>query len=724
MPIPTRQGYRVAPGTGTGLPTLDAVSRASGAAYQASQENAANVLRASRAAQAGNLALSNVAQDITNISLQTVTAHQQARQRDTEAQARIDAAQSAVQGRDLAAQAWLDIDAAHDDAVAGPPDQAVATYRERVGQIQNQYAPTDNPEAGAAFDSLFTQRARVGELSVRTAARKGQVEQVLQTGQQALDGFQQAAFGARSGQDRDAAIQAANDTIDLAVAKGALTAPKAEELKGKWRADLEKAEAQRLVEADPARAAELLRGGAYSSIDVGQREQFIIHAERLGAAREEDAARQVKETERATVADAKEALLNEEMDLRARIAKGEAGMEDVEKLRVKYAPFRSAGGAPIVQPIYDSLHGMIERRDRQSNIDGARIAGIQDTLQQPSETRGSLKQGDADFYFERVVAPAAAANPEAGLTAISGFIAQSGLVPTAVQQSMKRAMEKGVDAETRADMAGLMDRIRTESPLAYNQIPAAARRSSELFNTYRQLMGDDQKAADKVDSMLNVPDAERKVREQRLTPTILRQQGDKLISNLDGKSRWSDFGLHTSGVADPLLAAFYRLYTDAYVATGDEVQAHAEASKTIDEQWGVSKLGDGQQRLLFLAPEVRYGTHPGEPDKDTAWMQDQLVADVQAAPGVDAAQVDSRGLIVLSDPQSASRGTYRVIWKDTLQPVYGAGGSEMRWAPDWKSSPVRASEEAAHQAEIGRVRALNQGPIRQNVPNDLGQWAP
>lgn len=709
--IPQRGGNKVGPVSESpyAIPSsglVDQVSRAAGASLRAQAAGMGAVAQAIKSSnvadviQAGNLG-NVVARVGDQLGGAVNRLADQAQRRDEmrmEADNRIATAKRVTDARVSAAHAWGDLQAAQDEVLQGDPSTAFDAFQARRAEIKEQYREKIGDEQTfSLFEDNFETDAEHAAVNVRKGARKGIVDGVLEGTAQASQQYQAAALAAKTPADRALAVNGFLATMEEAVGSGAMTRKQAEGARQKWFGEVEDVEARRLVDADPVRAQTELSGDRFANLSPERRQSLIEFSGRLADARANDADRNAKEQARNVVADANERMRWAYADMSASIDRGEAGLEDVEKFREQFGGFVGPSGTPIAAGPYNSMREAVLRRDKQKNIDADREARITDAMQ----NGGKVTPGDADFYYQRVIQPKIAENPDAAGQTVVGFAKAIGMVPSVVTQGMGTALgSKDVPPEARLQAAKLAEEIGQNSPKAYETIPLSTRTAAEVFLEASRVTGDPAEAARIADGKLNVPEAERKAREGRMTNSFMRQQGDKLRRDLSG---WfNDYGLDQGPVFDAVATAFGNIYRDAYVTHGDEGLAYKAAKETVEKNFGPSGV-DGANRFMFLPPEKTYGVidHGSE---DAAWMRQQLAADVKAIPGIDPARVNDAGVYLVSDPRTRDTGTYRVVWRDSLLPVYSGDGTEMRWAPDWATSPKKAEMDAATAAGIEDAR--------------------
>lgn len=95
-----------------------------------------------------------------------------------------------------------------------------------------------------------------------------------------------------------------------------------------------------------------------------------------------------------------------------------------------------------------------------------------------------------------------------------------------------------------------------------------------------------------------------------------------IVDHLSGKGISAELG--NTGQQAELMAEYERLYTDAYLKTGDDGRAKERALSELARVYGPDGV-TGSNRLMKFPPQNFYPTPAGI---DPTWMQDQLVADV------------------------------------------------------------------------------------------------
>lgn len=568
-------------------------------------------------------------------------------------------------------------------------------------------------EVAAEIDNLhFRYRDSVAGEKVRRDTEAAKSDALTQ-----LDGLQAESIAAvRSGNGLAAAeAERSRDALlDTMITQGWMTAAQKKALIDKQDAEVTKEAAISHFEAtlreQGPEAARTFIDGFRRSAD-GQISPDQLHSLTSWMdARQADAVRERKRLSDAKRADGIEGMRRDFTDLATAVEDGSAGRAEIESFRERNRGLVSDGGTPLAEAPYRQLLAHIEKKEKAEKKTAESVDRVTAALANPGGgvvSEAKMSQADLDTYYAaRVIPKLQAGDPSAETDTIS--LMRTGRVPGQLQQQVARGLSTDVPPEIRLATARFLDRASRETPTAYQSgFRSEERQKAALLLDYTRLIGDPAAAAQKVDAMTTITPQIREMREATLRsskdPAGLRTQRDKARKDLDSDSMWSDFNLSDPNVSQPLDAAFDAIYSSAYSITGDPQVAYNDTLKTIREQWGVTQLGDGSKRLMFLAPEKVYGRIDQGAD-DSEWMQAQLLADVRSVSGVDPARVDDAGVRIVADPRTRDLGTYRVIWADTLTPVY-QDGREMRWHPDWDTSPAKAAADAKAAEELAGAKA-------------------
>lgn len=608
------------------------------------------------------------------------------------------------------AMAWGQLEEAADEiGEKSDPAEAPESFGRAAGSILEEYRKTMDEKTFAEFEPGFAVRTTQKSIDIKRLSRRRTLDVIRADTSAALQQWQVAAAEAPTPADRKQAIDSGLGAIESARRSGALGAADAEKIRSSWLVSVDDVAARRVLAQDPRAGLAALEGGGFPYIEPDRRQTLVEHATRLIEASDRDAMRAEDDRKRAIVADANEAMRWEYADLMAGISESKVGEAEVEKFRAKWGGYITETGRPLAAGPVMTMQSAIERRDRDARGEAAEVNRVQTLVSASDVQAGALKQRDADLYFAKILKPRVEQSPEETMPAIVGFARQTGLVPSQVKEAVAKSQQSGMPTDVRMEYARLVDRIRIDAPMAYDQIPRDARLAATMLVEYGRISGDPDAAAARVDAVLQVPEAERKRRASDVTDRHLSAQSDKLRKDLSG---WfDDYGLDTGPISRTVNGAFSRVYRDAYVLTGDASVAYDEARATVEREFGPTEVDGAGGRFVFMPPERVHGVAGLSESENAKWQSEQLQSDIKAVPGINPEEVDRRGVYLVSELSTRDDGAYSVVWRDTLVPIFSQDGGEMRWRPDWQTSAARTRREAASDEAIAAARAERENRI-------------
>lgn len=167
------------------------------------------------------------------------------------------------------------------------------------------------------------------------------------------------------------------------------------------------------------------------------------------------------------------------------------------------------------------------------------------------------------------------------------------------------------------------------------------------------------------------------------------------------------------------MAAFNAIVRDAYMSGSEYDSALTFATKKMQQQWGVTRIG-GVKRMMRFAPDTAYGVAVLTDKQNVEWIEEQFAENVSKKVGHKA---DPKDITILLDPRTENgRPTYMAYYQGQVvlrgavpDPADSPRASQnieirkefIKYTKEQQEERIRAAEAEKHEQEreIRRVRS-------------------
>lgn len=270
----------------------------------------------------------------------------------------------------------------------------------------------------------------------------------------------------------------------------------------------------------------------------------------------------------------------------------------------------------------------LKKINEQSSAAGNFGAAIQDPGYHVDPYDKKTQKAGDQFYKSVLGDGKDPISPE-GMTAAGEIAQRAGFLPKTMQNALKGA-SLGADPVRFGQSMEFLNQLGERVPTALNDMDKATKEMLADYRFYSGFMG----AEDAAVRAMEMRDADLKGSEQQR-----EKAGEKIAKNLapadivdfmDARGAKVNLGNETQQGA--VMEDFQRLFTDAFISTGDEGLARNRALEDMARIYGPN-LVTGSERLMRYPPQNYYAPDSGNPN----WMRDQLVGDVSRVVFGDAA---------------------------------------------------------------------------------------
>ncbi|MFY0633685.1 MAG: hypothetical protein JXQ91_07730 [Vannielia sp.] len=232
-------------------------------------------------------------------------------------------------------------------------------------------------------------------------------------------------------------------------------------------------------------------------------------------------------------------------------------------------------------------------------------------------------QKAGDEFFKSVVGDGKDPLSPEGAGAAAEIAGKAGFLPQSMLNALKGA-SRGADPIRFSQGMEFLHQIGERMPTALNGVDKGTRDAMADYRFYSGFMGGEEAAA----RSMELRDADLKGAEATREKT-----GEKIAKSLDPaeivdfmEARDLSVSMGSEVQQGAVMEDYQRLFTDAYVATGDEGVARNRALEDMARIYGPNQV-TGSNRLMRYPPQNYYPADRDNPN----WMQDQLVDDVSRA---------------------------------------------------------------------------------------------
>jgi hypothetical protein len=405
-------------------------------------------------------------------------------------------------------------------------------------------------------------------------------------------------------------------------------------------------------------------------------------------------------------------------DLQLAIGRGEKSREDIE------AAYQAGRISPEKRT---QLHGYFDKLDEQRGLESEAMlrVGAAGNGGAPLDPKSKYYRKALDFHYSRVAKTWAAAAPEQVVDRSVAYAAQYGMVPETLQSTIRGGLHSG-QADKAVLATEIVSRLRNSNPQLLNEFAEEDLRLANGIRAYQESGMPAEQAYQRATESMKVSKAEKEARAEEWKTVRGKTEEDRRRSDerfINSKQN-SIFMDDPNNVPSVMRREFADIAKSEFERTGNLDASRQMALDTINRVWGRTGVGADGLRYERLAPEKFYGIPTMTQEQNSAWMNEQLVADVSRGAFVDPKfPITANRILIRPALKSAPDGkpVYHLMLQDAAGifhnvTVTGPDGKEKlrEWVPDWSRSA-----EAQRQRE-GRTLTIDQLRQQRIQPNVLG----
>ncbi|KRB51785.1 hypothetical protein ASE04_09635 [Rhizobium sp. Root708] len=357
-------------------------------------------------------------------------------------------------------------------------------------------------------------------------------------------------------------------------------------------------------------------------------------------------------------------------------------------------------------------------------------AGVPELISAIGAGKGSINAFDgeqtkvAEKAYDRMITGASGEDKQA---ITSGFIAQTGYIPKAVQAELRRG-SISTDAAAVAQSMQAADVLQKNAPVSFSAMDggAAVQKKLDLYRSYTRDMG--YSADEAAKRLVDADNPEKAAQREALLKSKTVADAVKLVDSStiaasfdDSIAGWrTNPSLGPTPAAEAAMVADYRsLYQEAIVdAGGDLTVAKKAADQRFQRTYGVTSFTPmGSNVVVKYPPEKVY---PAAPDGTHTYIQTQL-NEVMKAEGVSADQFFLQpDDITGQDVRAGKPPRYAVFYKKDGKlerfnlPFYADPEASQKFFQEQKEGRVRASQQ---RMTDNRDRTIEEGKAVTDAMN-------
>ena len=403
-------------------------------------------------------------------------------------------------------------------------------------------------------------------------------------------------------------------------------------------------------------------------------------------------------------------------DMERQLAAGQLTSVDIEQ---------AASDERISPAARTHLHNELIRVEQERAKAAARMLRVSNAGAggAPLDPKSADDKKGLNEHFERL---AAGWKPEEASANAINYAVKYGLMPERLQGAIRGGLHSGDPARIVA-AADMVNQLRNLKPQLVSEIgDENDLRLATLVQTYSAAGMQPPQAVELAVNGMKVPKAERDARSE----TFDSERGKNKIEQHDADTAWLKGQLNSFWAVDPdnvdplMRKEFEEVSKAEYERTGNLEASRKMALTNLQNIWGRTRVG-GDFRYMKYAPENPkfYGIPTLSDRENAAWMNEQLLADVQRGAMADPTNpiTPDRMILIHSPDRQAPDGRPRYqVWLNNPttggELVRGPTGAALVWAPDWDSSAEKQRREAARAAEIEELRSMRPGGTRRSIP--------
>lgn len=415
--------------------------------------------------------------------------------------------------------------------------------------------------------------------------------------------------------------------------------------------------------------------------------------------------------------------------LLVRMARGEDVADEIDAYRQKWNadtdPDAAAKWASLAVK-WEGVNDAASRAAREAADDTAALAAVDQALfsnDVAMDPATKAHRDAVDAHFANFTAGLGDASNEEYIERVVGYVAQVGIVPTALKTTLRAANLATASTDKVVGAAEMLDRISKLNPavLAANNLDGEA--VSFLTQVGSYIESGSMSPDEAIQAARDLRNVAKPVREDR------RSMFGKFLKDSPSESFLEeklDDGIFSSVSVPPeAVAAFDRMVKDEFERNGDFEAAREAAWRSMQRRWGRTASVSGKQ-FAPDPPELHYGLPHLSVEENANWILEQARRDLLS--GATTSEGFEPGDLSLV-PHLRARGpngkpAYAITYRD--QDGRWRTTAEA-WVPDYtltdrfqEEKRQRALQVEAARAERNRDRG--EGP--QRVQNVFGGTGP
>jgi len=210
-----------------------------------------------------------------------------------------------------------------------------------------------------------------------------------------------------------------------------------------------------------------------------------------------------------------------------------------------------------------------------------------------------------------------------GMRAAGEIAASRGYLPKPSFEAIRQSVNGGDPAALAQSMEFLNQVVGNQpTALMFHDGKGDVQDALADYTFYSGFMSGEEAAARMIEDRLPENVAKRKNLSDAAKEGAKGLAPKDIVDHLSGKGVTAELG--NTGQQAEMMSEYERLYTDAFVKTGDDGRARERALSELSRVYGPDGA-TGSNRLMKFPPQNFYPTPVGI---DPSWMQDQLIADV------------------------------------------------------------------------------------------------
>jgi hypothetical protein len=298
------------------------------------------------------------------------------------------------------------------------------------------------------------------------------------------------------------------------------------------------------------------------------------------------------------------------------------------------------------------------------------------------------------------------------------FSKATGVIPPSVMGNIRGEIRAGTP-EQQIGAADLIGRYESVNPDLLHDFANEDIRRAMLLREFAGRGVAAEQAVQKADDMLRMPKTQQDAMRTQYDAVVKQKPTEKWLKDKLQGGPLDRGWANTFGEAYPDIPPVYTAQFDAAVREeftmngGNLEAARQTANIQMDRKWGVSFLTtpNGAAVMAHLAPERLFAVGSAPPSQQSAWMREQLRADITAMGGMTDPEkaIEDRVYLVPAPgvTETGGRPKYLImaLYANGMLEPMRQGSDLVYWHPNWDSSPAAQRMAESISKGMDRVRA-------------------